>query len=144
MDDYLSDNKHLKGWKFPSFNGYKWSQSMVLADGMPVISHRNAKGFDVYNNEEFLIQSINENCVTLRNDDREDPIVKIPKSIFQGFFTVAFSTTIHKSQGQTFTKPYVIWGIKGIHFFGSNRLLRKLQYVAVTRTTKKELIYLPG
>ena len=51
---------------------------------------------------------------------------------FQRLFYIAFAITTYKSQGQTFNKPYLIheW----------SRYSSKMKYVALSRSTSKELV----
>ena len=51
---------------------------------------------------------------------------------FQRMFYVAFCITCHKSQGETYDKPYTI------HEF--DRYDERMKYVALSRATKKSLI----
>ena len=105
------------------------SQDVMLAPGMPVICRVTRNKLNICNNEMFTIQSVSQQSITLANDNAEGEIE--PKE-FQKLFYVAYAITIHKSQGQTYNKPYTIheW----------SKLDRRLRYVALSRATLKELI----
>jgi hypothetical protein len=109
----------------------KNSQDVELLPNMPIIARVNNKGYDIANNETFTIYSIKDNIIKIESDE-EHNIIDIPVKEFQKLFYVAFCITVHKSQGATFDHPYTIhqWSLFD----------KKLKYVALSRTTKKEYV----
>jgi ATP-dependent exoDNAse (exonuclease V) alpha subunit len=77
----------------------------------------------------FTITHIDEQHTTLENEHAK---VDMDTKDFHRHFYVAYAITIHKSQGQTYNKPYTIheW----------NKLDKRLRYVALSRATKKDYI----
>lgn len=106
------------------------SQDMWLNIGMPVISKMTNNKHGIYNNESFVVKEILDDRIILENE--MNPWLDVSVDEFRTFFNVAFAVTVHKSQGSTFDKPYMIheWDL----------FTDKMKYVALTRTSKKELV----
>ena len=102
------------------------AQHLTLCFGMPIIARKSCKDLDVCNNEKFKINKIKGDDITLTNSEKE---IIISKDKFQKLFTIAFYTTVHKSQGQTFDHPYTIFE------WNTPRFDHRMKYVAVSRTT---------
>ena len=102
------------------------SQDVRLCPGMPVISRKNNKELNIYNNETYTIKEIRnlEKVVIVVDDDKEQ---SIPIQDFTRNFNVAYCITTHRSQGETFDEPYTI------HEF--NQFDERLKYVALSRST---------
>jgi ATP-dependent exoDNAse (exonuclease V) alpha subunit len=107
------------------------SQDIRICPGMPVISRKNNKDLNIYNNETFIIKEIRkiDGVIIVFDDDKEQTI---PIQDFTRNFNVAFCITCHKSQGSTFDEPYTIH-----EFF---MLDERLKYVALSRSTDINLI----
>jgi hypothetical protein len=107
------------------------SQNVQLCNGMPVISRKNNKDLNIYNNETYTIKSIrrNDNLIIVEDEGKEQ---EVPIDEFVKMFNVAFCITTHKSQGCTFDEPY------SIHEF--EQFDERLRYVALSRATDINLI----
>ena len=105
------------------------SQDVQLIPNTPVICRVTRNKLGICNNEMFTITHIDEQHTTLTNEHAQ---VEMDTKDFQRHFYVAYAITIHKSQGQTYNKPYTI------HEY--NRLDKRLRYVALSRATKQEYI----
>ncbi len=83
------------------------------------------------NNDRYIITKINtqENEITIETDWSD---VKNLKDNFQKLFRVGYAFTTHSCQGMTINEPYTI------HDF--DRMHKKLNYVALSRATKKDNI----
>ena len=97
--------------------------NIKLSVGTPLISHKNNKKMEIYNNQRFIITNINEGKITLDND-----IVFNTNDILKQF-EIGFCITIHQSQGETYNKKYTIWD------WGHYYMCRKAKYVAISRAT---------
>ncbi|MBC7766561.1 AAA family ATPase [Arenimonas sp.] len=108
------------------------SQDMFIFRGLPVMAHVTNKEYKVNNCDEFTVKHFNKETITVlrKNDSSSQLIVK--HADFAKLFYPAYYITLHKSQGSTFDKPYTIleWNV----------LDEKLKYIALSRSTKKELI----
>ena len=98
---------------------------------MPVISRKNNKDLNIYNNETYIIKEIRrkEDMIIVSDVGKEQAI---PISEFTKMFNLAFCITCHKAQGATFDEPYTI------HEF--NLFDDRLRYVALSRSTNINLI----
>ena len=107
------------------------SQDVKLLRGMPIIAKRTIEKYDIMNNETFDIIDINEDTFKIIVNDSP---IEIELKEFSKLFNIAFCMTIHKSQGQTFNHDYAIheW----------NKLDHRLKYVALSRSTKIDNIYI--
>jgi len=155
MEHHIEGHPDLPIFEVKAFDRCKQSQNLRLQQGMPVIARCSNKPYGISNNEEFTIKSIDEKYTVLVSADRakmaatvEDGVDEVAPTEVTIFtpkltevMTVAFCITIHKSQGSTFDRPYVIWDFKN-NPDCNERLGRKLRYVAISRTSKKENIYL--
>ena len=98
---------------------------------MPIISRRNNKDLNIYNNETYTIKEIrNKEKLVIVIDYGKEQAVPILE--FTKMFNLAFCITTHKSQGSTFDEPYTIHEWE--HFDD------RLRYVALSRSTDINLI----
>ena len=97
-----------------------------LCVGMPVIVHKTNKKMDILNSEKFIIQSLNDSKMILKDDTKE---IEIDTQYFHKNFYLGFCITIHASQGETFKDKYTIYDWK------FNKFRDKAKYVALSRAT---------
>ncbi len=104
------------------------SQDVKLIEDMPIIARKNAKEYDICNNEQFTINKINfdKNIIVITDDDKT---IDIPFDMFQKLFYPAYAITIFKSQGSTFDYPYTI------HEWNHPLFDNRLKYVSASRAT---------
>jgi hypothetical protein len=100
------------------------SQSYTLMEGMPVISRLNKKSLDIVNNETFEVLKIGKDSITVKNEMKT---VIVPIKDISRTFNIGFCITTHKSQGETFDKPYTI--------YEWHKMDSRLRYVALSRAT---------
>ena len=92
------------------------------------MAYNNNKQF--YNSEDFIVNTFNEETMTLINDTDNTEItvdLKLTKC-----FKPMYAITAHKAQGATFNKPYSIYEYKRMRF--------DMLYVCLTRTSKQEYV----
>ena len=111
------------------------SQDMILNIGMPIICRENCKNLELVNNEEYKVVGFDKRkqLITINNENFPD----YTYDDFQKYFLPAYCITIHKSQGQTYDKPYKICEVNKIMKCSESR---SLLYVSLTRARSKELI----
>ena len=73
---------------------------------MLLIARTNRKDLKVCNTEMFQCEKIGTEFITVSNEIRGN--IEIPIKKFNRVFQLGFCITTHKSQGQTFNKPYAI------------------------------------
>jgi ATP-dependent exoDNAse (exonuclease V) alpha subunit len=100
------------------------SQDYKLMVGMPLIARINKKSINIVNNEVFEVSKINNNSIIVKNEMKE---IEINICDINRTFNIAYCTTIHKSQGQTFDQQYTIYEWK--------KLDNTLKYVALSRSS---------
>jgi len=118
----------------PKTNDEK-TQDVKLCEGMPVICKRTHKKknkkkddeFYVLNSEKFIIEKINGDSITIKDDFRE---ITFDKCIFHKYFYLGFCITLHSSQGETFKQKYTIYDSNN-YFFNERAM-----YVALSRATE--------
>ena len=105
------------------------SQDVTLFPGVPIIAKMSNKTLEISNNETFKIKKVSD-VITIVDENKKEIIIEL--NDFQRLFYVAYAITIHRCQGETYNRPYTIheW----------ERLDKRLKYVALSRTTKKEFI----
>ena len=111
------------------------SQDLILNIGMPIIARKNNLKFGICNNDEYKIVNFNKRFKTITINHKEKEEYTYDE--FQEHFLPAYGITIHKSQGQTYDKPYMICEINKIMKCQESR---SLLYVALTRARDKKLI----
>jgi ATP-dependent exoDNAse (exonuclease V) alpha subunit len=127
----LMSEKHGKGIKIKKINNPN-SQEVELFKNinMPIMAYKTNNKMNIVNNERFVIDTIINGVIYYSNNMKKQQEIKVDE--FQNYFYVAYATTIHKSQACTFDFPYTIheW----------EKMDDTLQYVALSRSTKKEYI----
>lgn len=122
---------------YTDINQITLNNGLIYAQHMPVIAIKNNKKGGFVNNEQFKVDNIDHasQSITLKNDTKT---TTISLSDFQSSFKHAFAITIHKSQGQTYNSPHVIW--QWNHY--PQYIRKNLQYVACSRSTNVEHIFI--
>jgi 5-methylcytosine-specific restriction enzyme A len=108
------------------------SQDLILIPNTPIICKVNNQENNLINNERFIITSIEENMITIKNDRQTLTFNAVEDNAFSRMFRVAYCSTCHSSQGMTINEPYMI------HEF--ERYSQNMTYVALSRATEKSLI----
>ena len=131
MMDKMIKQKKVKPLELKGLDYDPNSQDVRLCSGMPLISRKNNKELNIFNNETFTIKEIRkkEQIIIIQDEGKEQ---EIPISQFVVMFNVAFCITTHKSQGLSIDEPYSIWEY---HLFDN-----RLKYVALSRATDINLI----
>lgn len=101
--------------------------------GDRVIIIKNDYELEVYNGEIGKVIDIEDNFISIQIDER---IIKITKEEASEKLKLAYSITVHRSQGQEY--PYII--LPFINQFGRNLLQRNLLYTAITRAKQKVIV----
>jgi len=126
MMDQVIKKKKVKPLELTALDYDQNSQDVKLCSGMPVISRKNSKDLNIYNNETYTIKEIrHKEKIVIVVDDSKEQEVKFEE--FSKMFNVAFCITTHKAQGATFDEPYTI------HEF--EKFDNRLKYVALSRST---------
>ena len=101
-------------------------QSIYLYEGLPVMSIKNVKDYEMVNGDEFIVKSFTEETFTLDND------LEIPIEKFHIYFVANYIATTHKLQGQTITED--------LYVYNYEQLVedRNLGYTAFSRVKKHE------
>ena len=127
MKQKSKDNKHVI--KLDAIPTDDRTQDVLLYVGCPVIAKKNCKNKGFVNNDQFVISHINNEYMTLLEDERT---IEIKTEDFQRHFCVAYCITTHSSQGATIDKSYTI------HEF--DKMDKRLRYVSLSRSTDKNNI----
>ena len=131
MLKYIKQKNYKPTTNFKKLPHDKNSQDIRLLPGMPIISRKNSKKYNIFNNETFTIKEIRKTKGVIIIEDGPR-IQMIPYDEFSTLFYIAFCITVHKSQGATYDRPY------SVHEF--SRFDNRLKYVALSRATNKDLI----
>jgi hypothetical protein len=132
INRYWMEKEKNKLCKLIKKNPYdELSQDMYIYKGLPIISGKNCKKYDLANGDEYIIERISssEKYIILSDGDNEK---EIPRKVFMEYFYPAYCITVHKSQGCTFNEPYTI--------YNWNKLEKSSRYVALSRGTKYEFV----
>jgi hypothetical protein len=78
-------------------------QPVFIYNGMPVMSVKNNKDFDIVNGNQYKIKSFNKTTIVL------DDNTEIPTDKFHPNFVVNYISTTHKLQGQTIDDDLYIY-----------------------------------
>jgi len=93
---------------------------------MPVIAHKTNKKLSIMKSQRFIVSSITDDIIKIKDDDRE---IEIELKNFNKLFYIGFCITLHSSQGETFNEPYTIYDWNNFYFDNIAR------YVALSRAT---------
>jgi ATP-dependent exoDNAse (exonuclease V) alpha subunit len=105
------------------------SQDVVLMKGFPVIAIKPNKKLGFVNGDTFKVTSVAPLVIKCSNSNTK---IEITSDEFKQYFYINYCSTVHKTQGETITKPY------SIHEW--ERMDKRLRYTAISRATSKELI----
>ena len=109
-------------------------QNIRIFTGTPMIARMTEeKGKKLFNNEDFKITSITEECVKLQSQNR-DLIYEIPLKDLQSKFLVAWCLTTHKAQGQTIKQTIMIHNWLEMN--------NELKYTAMSRATNAKNVFI--
>jgi hypothetical protein len=118
----------------------KESQTMYLYEGLPLICNFTKKknALHLYNGEQFVIKSIEENYVYLEtrqiNKDIQIKTLSLTKDNIAEYFSPCYAFTSYKAEGLTIGHPYTIWEFNSMHY--------KTKYTALTRATSSTNVYI--
>jgi len=108
-------------------------KNFKIKRGDRVIVIKNDYEVGVFNGEIGKVIDLENNFISILIDDR---IVNISREEANDKLKLAYSITVHRSQGQEY--PYII--LPFINQFGKNLLQRNLLYTAITRAKKKVIV----
>lgn len=117
-------------------------KKIYLYVGLPLISYRSitVSGVTICKNMKGVVTSISESANTITMKFGNNTMTIDKNEIYRGF-TLAYAMTVHKAQGETINKPYMIHEYeKGNNGSFGSKYWHKWQYTAVSRATKKEYI----
>ena len=102
------------------------ARSAYIFKGLPVMSIKNSKKYDVINSDIFLVEKYDDSIIYLK-DLNAERIVVVAVEDFHIIFVVNYASTIHKVQGATILQKINIWN--------SEKILadKHLGYTAVSR-----------
>ena len=101
-------------------------ESYKVCVGMPVICTANIKDMNMYNSEQYTIEDMDSQTVTVNK-------MKFKHDEFRQWFTLAFCITVYRYQGDKIDTHYNI--------YDANRMDKRQLYTALSRTTKYEYIH---
>ena len=137
MERFIKEHKPRQVAEFKKLTYSKYTQDMKICAGMPIQARINNKKLNIFNNEMYSVVSVTDDIIKVKSDiiiEGEEKEIEIPRKQFNRLFVVAFCITIHKSQGASFTEPYVIheWNIMD----------SCLKYVAYSRSSSNDFIHI--
>ena len=137
MERFIKEHKPRQVAQFKKLTYSKYTQDMKICAGMPIQARINNKSLKIFNNEMYSVVSITDDIIKVKSEiiqEDEEKEIEIPRKQFNRLFVVAFCITIHKSQGATFDKPFVIheW----------NLMDSCLKYVSYSRSSSNEFIHI--
>jgi len=102
------------------------ARSAYIFKGLPVMSVKNSKKYDVINSDIFLVEKYDDSIIYLK-DLNAERIVEVAVEDFHIIFVVNYASTIHKVQGATILQKINIWN--------SEKILadKHLGYTAISR-----------
>ena len=118
----------------------KESQTMYLYEGLPLICNFTKKknALHLYNGEQFIIKSIEDNYVYLEtrqiNKDIQIKTMSLTKDNIAEYSSPCYAFTSYKAEGLTIGHPYTIWEFNSMHY--------KTKYTALTRATSSTNVYI--
>ena len=124
--------KYYKGLKLTALPYDKRTQDVILNEDVTIICKVNNEEMGFINNQRFKITKLGVFTITIEDD--KGITREINHNDFQKYFLVAFSSTIHSSQGMSIDENYTIheW----------DRLDQRLLYVALSRSREHSYIHI--
>lgn len=102
-----------------------------LCEGDWVLARRNNRRVGVHNGDLGVVAAVNENSVTVQLD--RGPIVEVPNEyIADGHLDYGYAITVHKAQGATCDRTFVL---------GDESLHKELGYTAMSRGRLRNQLY---
>jgi len=126
MNKFILDNAEMNVYEIKKDEKNQKSQDVSLCIGMPVIAHKTNKKLSIMKSQRFIVSSITDDIIKIKDDDRE---IEIELKNFNKLFYIGFCITLHSSQGETFNEPYTIYDWNNFYFDNIAR------YVALSRAT---------
>ena len=114
------------------------SQEFLLYKNLPLVAIINDKHKKICKGRNYKITNINEGkqgcSVEIVDILNKDITLTISTEKLTKLFTIAYASTIHSSQGKTYTQDYVIheW----------SKLNNTLRYVALSRTSNSKIVHI--
>lgn len=96
-----------------------------IYEGMPIIANHTDKELNIFNGEQYKIESIQENINIGSKSITHEQL---------NLFSPAYAITVNKAQGATIDIPYSIWEF--------SKMDKHAKYTALTRATNRNLISL--
>jgi len=103
------------------------ARTIWLYKGLPVMSIKNNKKYDTINSDVFVVESYDEDIITLQDLNDDERKIEVGLLDFHSIFVANYASTIHKVQGSTITTDINIWDYGKV--FGD----KHLGYTAVSR-----------
>lgn len=137
--------RYIKEKKFNSipiifkYQGKKEEYNVAI--GMPIIVTSNyLKELNMYNNNQYIINSINSETVhlTLKDAESQEEMngVDVPMKQFQDNCNICFACTIHKYQGATISEPFNIYDTDAY------KMSKNALYTAISRATCADHVHI--
>ena len=108
------------------FKNPKVKELYKVCAGMPVICTANIKEMHMYNSEQYTIEDMDSQTVTVNK-------MKFKHDEFKQWFTLAFCITVYRYQGDKIDTHYNI--------YDADRMDKRQLYTSMSRTTKFEYIH---
>jgi hypothetical protein len=140
LNEYAAKTKESKYVvEFESEDAKAKQQTAILYAGLPIISIKNNKKFDMVNNETYIVKSVDDEKLTaiaMRAIDGEEHehVVCIATEEFHNYFMLNYCSTTHCQQGATINNDIVI--------FDYENMSKELRYTALTRAKKLSQIHI--
>ena len=133
------EEEEEEGEKKEEEKGVGATQTIRVFANTPMIARvTEKKGETLFNNEDFIIDTINNETTILRSLNRkeDDPAYRyeIETEKLQSKFLVAWAITTHKAQGQTIKEKIRIWDWSYMN--------TELRYTAMSRVTRRQDVFI--
>ena len=91
---------------------------------------------DIVNNEIFKIIEIENNNITIQNENKNITFDVVKDNTFQRCFRICYCTSIHSSQGLSIGENDLI------HQFNKSNFDQRLKYVSLSWARSHEIIHI--
>ena len=110
---------------------------MFLTINAPLICKKNNKKLKLYNNGEYTLSDFDDKKIYIQdNNNNENEEIEITYKDFEEFIRPGYAVTAHCAQGATIHEEYAIYD------YDSTRSTKNWRYVALSRATNKNNIYI--